>query len=95
VAEDPKIPVGLNLTVQPGVDGLPCVVLQMTCGTVTAAMGIPPDVADDFAKQLPQLLRETAAQARVERAKLQPDTLVRADATALVHLNRAQRRAHK
>ena len=93
------IPVGFTLSIQDGPDGKPDVVLMLQCGAVTAAMAIPPDVADAWAQQMPRLLIETAAEARRQRGEPDRSTqtggLLTATADTLVHLNRAARRGKR
>lgn len=91
-----QIPVGFTVDVQKGPDGMQAVVLMLQCGTVTAAMAIPPDVADTWAGQLPRLMHEAAVECRKKDRLPQRSTenggLLTASADALVHLNRASRR---
>jgi hypothetical protein len=91
-----QIPVGCTIDVQPGPDGKQAVVLMLQCGSVTAAMALPPDVADEWAAALPRLMFEAAREARKKDRLPQRDSvnggLLKADASALVHLNRASRR---
>lgn len=91
-----QIPVGLTIDVQPGPDGAQAVVVMLQCGSVTSAMAVPPDVADEWAQALPRLLHEAAAECRKKDRLPQrsSDTggLVTASGDALVHLNRASRR---
>jgi len=91
-----QIPVGLTIDVQKGPDGSQSVVLMLQCGSVTSAMAVPPDVADEWAQTLPRLIHEAAAECRkLDRLPQRSSArggLLTADAGALVHLNRASRR---
>lgn len=91
-----QVPVGLSVDVQTGPDGSQAVVVMLQCGSVTAAMAVPPDVADQWAGQLPRLMHEAAAECRKKDRLPQRNSdtggLLTAGADALVHLNRASRR---
>lgn len=63
-AETPAEALQVQIAVGPGPDGRACVLWTMRAGIAAFTLVLPPEMADDLAGNLPDLLRQGAEAAR-------------------------------